>query len=1187
MYLKRVEMQGFKSFTTKTIVDFEPGISCIVGPNGSGKSNIADALRWVLGEQSARNLRGGKLEDVIFSGSKKRRPLGMAEVTVVLDNSDGYLPLDFTEISVTRRAQRNGAGEFLINDQPCRLKDIRDLFVDTGIGVHGLSLIDQGRIAELIAARPEERRALVEEAAGIIKYRDRKREAVRKLGETENHLLRIGDIVNELSARIEPLSAAAHKAQTFLTLQAEADQTEIGISVRVLSEAGDRIAALDTSIAELEQRLLDIESERLLAAASASELQQQIAAIDEQVTGASQDYYRLQAEREKAEGERNLAQAEEQNLRATIERLTRELQAVEQSIESERQAAQSAAQQGEQLTAEIAALTERIISGEGGHSERVEAATLLDEQLNSCREQAFAAASAVAETANQLGFKQTLIDKGQAAVQRIEDELAALNEEGAQSERRARQLQDETAQAKQRSAELSSRFNEQQQQMLRLNQAVQDAAAVEAELRFEQHSQQTRINMIEEMTASYEGFFPGVRGLMAAKAKGEAPAGVIDAVAGLLRVPEQYTAAVEAYLGANIQNIVCESAEAAKKAVDFLKRRQLGRATFLPLDILKVRAAHDFSAVAGLNGVYGRASELVSCDEHIRPACDFLLNNVLIVDNMDTALAAAKALKYQCSVVTIDGDMVNPGASIAGGSRSAKGGELLSKRNQLAAAKAALQELGQRLRAAEGELTAARGALAEHTAAAEQLREQLSQVSAALAGHSAAGQRLAAEDEARSRRIEALRAERRQAADELELLNEQVNELQQQQQHYQQQQNRLTEQLQAIEQQREQAQSLADSVREDMTQQRVELAALQEKAQGLKEAGQKTAAAIDTLGWEAESKAADLAEAERQAADKAAAIEQRETALLELARSLMEAEEALNSRRHGLIAETDRLQALQKQEKDSYAAAEKAAGELHQLQLRRTRWQADWENEEAKLRDKYQLSFEQARLTAGDVGSRSGLAQRLNQLRREIAALGNINIDAIEEYRDVQERYTFLTAQTEDLLKAKQQLESVITEMDGVMLSRFRDMFYQLSDAFNGSFTRLFGGGEAALFLSDPDDLLETGVELSVNLPGKKVANYNLLSGGEKALIGIALMFAMLTVRPTPFCIMDEVDAALDEANIDRFTAYLSDKSTYSQFVMISHRQSTMEAAQTLWGVTMEEEGVSKVISVRLSELDH
>lgn len=1185
MYLKSIELQGFKSFPTKTKIAFEEGISCIVGPNGSGKSNISDALRWVLGEQSARSLRGNKQEDVIFGGSKKRKPLGMAEVTLTLDNSDALINRPFTEIAVTRRTMRGGGSEYLINNQLCRLKDITELFLDTGVGVDGVSLISQGRINEWMSARPEERRVLVEEAAGIVKYRNRKLEAVRKLAETERHLERVGDIIGELSGRIEPLRLQKEQAEQYLRLREEADACAITLAVRTLTEFTDKLTEQNQKIEQVGADLLVADTQRLSLSAEREQWKLMVSQIDEEVGRLAQDYYALQGRKEKAESQRAVVAGNIANQQANQARFQEELTALETEEAAKQQEAQQLAAHAQETEAEVKELAQVIAAGEGGAQSRREAVAYLEDALDQAKNAAFEQANQLAQKRNALHYQQQLWEKNSASAQRLQEQDQQLTEVLTEAARQQQDLAAQKQALQQQAAAARENLAAQQQAVKEQNEAVGELAAAETEARYRAHALQVRLNMLEEMRKSYEGFFPGVRALLTAKAKGEAKLnGIVDVAANLLDVPERYQQAVETYLGASLQNIVSRTQEAARTAIAYLKEKDLGRATFLPLDTLKVRQKADISAVRGLKGFCGLASELVQCAKEILPARDFLLNQVVIVEDMEAAVAAAKALAYRHSVVTLDGDMVNPGGSLSGGSRNKKSGDLLGKRRQLEEAQTEHDRLSKQLAEQEQALAAARAQLQELNLLAEEQGQELQRLSNRQYALENEAETLTAQQKTLERQQQALLQEIGELRDEAIVIEEEQAQILEELGAAELAEKELSAQVAQLSEQLTGKQAELSTEREDMTRQRVELAAREQKLVGQQKSLERIRAEIESLHWDQEAKAADLAEAEKELTAQKAALELAEQEQTDLTEQLLAAEEQLNSKRHGHSAETARLSELEKAEKEAGSRAEQLREQLHQLEVRKARMESDCQNEQNKLEEQFSLTLAEARLKPQLEGSRTALVTRLNQLKREMHTLGTVNLAAIEEYAEVDERYRFLIEQRTDLLAARAQLDQVIAEMDRIMSSRFKNAYLRLSEEFGIAFRRLFAGGAAELILTEPDNILETGVEISVSPPGKKIANYNLLSGGEKALVGIALMFAVLAVRPSPFCVMDEVDAALDEANIDRFTDYVRELAQHGQFVLISHRQGTMEAADTLWGVTMEEEGVSKLISVRLNQ---
>ena len=1155
MHLKSIEMLGFKSFPGKTKISFETGIPCIVGPNGAGKSNISDALRWVLGEQSARSLRGGKQEDVIFGGSKKRKALGMAEVTLTLDNSDGRLNKPFTEIAVTRRTFRGGGGEFFINDQACRLKDIHDLFVDTGVGVEGVSLISQGRVNELIAAKPEERRAVVEEAAGIVKYRNRKREAMRKLDETERDLDRVGDIIGELNGRIQPLRFQAEQAELYLIKREEADKCAITLAVRLLSEFEDKLKHQVYLIEQSGGDLLQADTRRLELATQREEWRAEQARLDEAAGELARRFYGLQGESEREEAARAVTEGQIEHTKANAARLVSELgelAAAEKARRDEARALTLHVQATEQEVEELVALVNK---GQGGEEERRAALAYVEQEVTKTREQAFDAANSLAQGRNQLHYQQQLEEKNRAAAARLTEQRQELTENLAQAMSRAAEITRLKQELQHRTEQSRGELAKQQQHITEHNKTVGELAAAETELRYRAHALTVRVNMMEDMRKNYEGFYPGVRALLTAKNKGETVlSGLIDVAANLLTAPPQYQTAVETYLGASLQNIVSRSQQAARQAIAYLKEKDLGRATFLPLDALKVRSRADIHSVSGIKGVYGLASELVSCKPEVQPAVDFLLNQLLVVEDMATAVKAAKELAYRLSVVTLEGDLVNPGGSLSGGSRAKKSGDLLGKGRELTEARLQQEQLKRELSRKEQELQAARDKLSGLTAHIEDISVGLQELTNQQYALTHEEESLSKENQALARQLAALDQELASLSDEAVLIEEEQRELTEQLSGAEEAERELTARLSELTEQLTAQNDEWEGEREGTNRQRVELAAREQKLVGQRKSLERIETEIDNIHWDQEAKAADLAQCEQEAGQAQAALEGLQTRLVDLREALINAGQEMEQARHGLTAEAARVSELEKEEKELAARCEELREQLHQQELKKARMEADCENERAKLSEQFNMTLEEAAACPQTEGSRTALLTRLQQLKKELAALEPVNIAAIEEYREVTERHQFLTTQRADLLQARGQLDTVIAEMDKIMSSRFRQAFHQLSEEFDISFRRLFGGGQAALVLTEPEEILTTGVDISVTLPGKKIINYNLLSGGEKVLIGIALMFAVMAVRPSPFILMDEVDAALDEANIDRFTAYLRELAQRAQCVMISHR---------------------------------
>lgn len=1186
MYIKSIDLVGFKSFIDKTQLRLEPGISCVVGPNGSGKSNVADAVRWVVGEQNPRSLRGQKMEDVIFSGSGKRKAIGMAEVTLTIDNSTGELPLEFNEVTVTRRAYRSGEGEYLINGKTCRLKDIYNLFVDSGITSDSFAMVGQGRIHEIVSMKPEERRCLIEEAAGIIRYRNRKREAMRKLDNTQRNLERVGDIIGELAQRIGPLEEQAQKARSCQEMTETADELEIGLITQVLGECREKLAAVQSEHHALEKEAAQKEGELAAAEAKGEELRLESTGLTEAVNQKQQTLFELSTAKEKQEARMGVAQAQEKAAAENKSRLEEEMAALTSKdggfvdLVAEKEAAQ------EIVTDKLAIAATDLQELEKQLTEEKNQVTDLAQQVEMAKEEAFDLASQMAQMKNEILYQDQQIATARQSLLKIETEFAAMGEvqEKAVAERNRleKALQETEAQSSKTKAELAKLLQNGETR----DKAKRQWAEQEVSLRYALNSQQSRLQMLQELAEKYEGYYPGVRALLLAAKKTNPPvSGICGVMAELLTVQSGCEVALDAALAGSLQNIVVKTEKEARLAIEYLKNNKSGRVTLLPLDAIKPRENPNIKKVLSMAGVVGRGIDLVQCRPEIQPAAAFLLNQLLVVENLQVASKAARELQYQCKIVTLDGDMVNPGGAMTGGSREKRSGDLLSRKEEIQKLRQQVADLSQQAQKAKKEL--ANLEQAEETAKAMQsrLRDSLQELEMSKLVLVKDLQHLDQTSGNEERQRQSLLWEKEKQEKEIASLSKRQKDLQEQLAHWQETDAQLTQNISQVQKVYETAATQLEATRLKEADAKVAYARLQEEARNL-------AGEIQRLKGEKTGLFQEIAEKERQLAHFTteqsrcqADYNEAKASLQALEWQSHEQQKDLATSRHQLQLLEENVQKQEKWAKDLRKQVEEAKEGLHLQEVKQAKLETEWENETAKLQENFQLTYEEAALRAPQEISRREATGRLRELRRNIAALGPVNMGAIAEYAEVKERYEFLTAQREDLLAARKSLDKVIREMDSIMNRRFQETFYRVSEEFNKVFNRLFGGGKASLSLTDPENLLETGVELLVEPPGKKLTNYNLLSGGEKALIGISLMFGIFQVRPSPLCVLDEVDAALDEANVDRFGEYLQELSRHTQFLLISHRQGTMEAAQALWGVTMEEEGISKVVSVKLSDL--
>ena len=1188
MYLKRLEIFGFKSFAEKTELEFTPGITAVVGPNGSGKSNVSDAIRWVLGEQSARALRGGSMADVIFAGSDGKRAMGFAEVSLVLDNSDGALPIDFTEVMITRRVDRSGEGEYFINQVPCRLKDVQDLFLDTGIGKENYSIIGQGRIDEILSSKPEDRRALFEEAAGISRYKARKREAQRRLQETEQNLVRITDIIGELTANMDALAQQAEKATLYQELDRELTRLDVGLLAHQLKGVIARLERQQEENAALAQKAAEIER-RMQAADEALEVARQlVTALDEELGVLAVRPTEAAGREERAEGQLALARQHREAAEADQARIARELEGLaarlaEVKAELDRLAEQEAAvrQDGARLAEEVAAL-ERACQ----ESERASQAT--QAEVEGRKDRIVAILQLEAEKRNGAQAADRTAQEAERRLARLQEERRQAEADAARTGDRSAALAEEVAQLERLRAESQAELAGLAAERNAADRRLQALQAREAGLREQIQAAASRLGAIEELISGFEGYQRGPRTVLMGREKGAPWArDVLGAVAEVIRTEPRYEKAIEVALGGAIQNLITATDEGAKAAIEHLKRTGGGRATFLPLNTIRPQSyrPEEEREFRGAPGIVGVALDLVRFEERFRPAIAALLGRTLVAESLDAALALGRRTGQRFRVVTLDGELLAAGGAITGGATGGKGSGLLSRERerdelkaQLDGLRAELQSVRQeyeaeqarrsglvqriqegegRLRQLETRLTQAegeQGRLADEARRWQQLLDTHAQEAAAIEAEIAAARESAA----------ALRGELERLAAERADLEAEVR--------------RLTAEA------GQRGEELAGR-RRMLTGAQVRLAELQEQLRGLE--AQRRRAEGERAALEAE-----CAGREQERAQLAARLEE---IAAELAAAQAEAEEAARCRAE-LVAERDAVQARKLAAQEQVNARERELRQLRRAQAEVQNRRQQGEVEEARLAmeqeglvsrlaEQYELSAAAALERALPDAETEFARARIADLREQIRALGPVNLQAIEDYRAARERLEFLQSQEADLTEAKASLYRAIAELDRRIKTHFYQSFQEIRRAFQQVFTELFEGGKADLQLVDESDLLETGIEIIAQPPGKKAQPLSLLSGGERAMTAIALLFALLRVRPTPFVVLDEVEAALDEANVERFGRYLKNASKESQFICITHQRGTMEVADALYGVTMEGTGVSRVVSVRLVDI--
>ena len=1184
MRLKSFTTYGFKSFADKTELTFDKGITAVVGPNGSGKSNISDAIRWALGEQSAKYLRGSKMEDVIFSGSGKRRPLGVAEVNLEFDNSDHTLPLDFDTVNITRRLYRSGDSDYAINKKNCRLKDIIDLLADTGLGKGSMAIIGQNKIDEILNSRPEDRRGLFEEAAGIAKYRLRKKDALRRLDDTGANLTRINDIRTEVEAQVEPLAKAAEKTTKFNALSEELKLCQLSILLRKL----DNMESLKASLEARKATAADFFSHQ---AAVLSSREAEAVQVQRELDQLAEGYSRLQediAAREKAleklRGQQGvLSERGEQSQRAVAR--------LEQSNAKLSEQAAGLEAQMQELAAEFDAVDKERAKADLAvnklQAERdLQARALADAQSKSSNAQNefFTGMQELLKLRNELrsleqaqelrmrkrdALKKS-IDEAEAAVERSQGHYNKLLEAQAGNGHQ----QELVAKA---AAELTAQLDE-------LRKALHEAASEQQQVQRQLTNAETKAQTLRRMQDSYEGFGIGIKTVLKAQASWRKD--LIGVVAELIKVEDKYVAAMETALSEGAQNIVARTAQGAKQAIAFLKQSGTGRATFLPLDTVQRRfPSKEEAAAATLPGVCGFAVDLLQYAPEAENAIRFLLGRVLIAENMDAALAAAKATRYRLRVVTLDGDVVNAGGSMTGGARRQREG-YLSREREIKQALQLCDGLHQEVLHWQEQLEEQEREAKELTRKQSEAKEQLAQLRLKGSEIRLHLEQLEATKKRENDNLLLLLDDRKQVTDEYMANRDKVKDLRATVSEREGLDAEAREQLEGMKRQIAQLGSAVTALENQLQDARVALETSAAKAELNSQRMQQLDA--DTLRVRKEisanqEEADKLEQTIAECQERQQELQRQGEAELAELKKIVSGKDEFTEQRGTLLNKQSQLEqavsAARKDTADSEAA-------LRQAELELARQESDYQHVVEQLKQDYQLDENEARLV--DISQVAqldlkALQRRASKLSLAITELGPINAAAIEEYKAVKERSEFLRKQYEDLSAAKDNLEAVITEINSGMTKRFKEAFAQINIYFAQCYVKLFGGGTAVLKLTEPDNILDSGIDIQVQPPGKKLQSLYLMSGGERALTVIALLFALLSYQPAPFCILDEIDAPLDDANIQRFANFLREYAAKTQFIMITHRKGTMEAADIMYGVTMEESGVSKLLSVKIN----
>ncbi len=1183
MYLKRLELQGFKSFADKTVLEFGQGVTTVVGPNGSGKSNISDAIRWVMGEMSAKSLRGSNMQDVIFAGTQTRKQVNYAEVNLVLDNSDNMFPIEYDEVVVTRKVYRSGESCYQINHVDCRLKDIHELFMDTGLGRDGYSMIGQGNVAQILSTKADDRRAFFEEAAGVSKYKHRKDEAMRKLSSVDENLVRIDDITAELERQLGPLENQSKKARKYLVLYEEYKELDVSMclinlkkNAELLKKAAELYKSVSDEMQELKSKESEIESQR-------NDLYLKSSKKDEEQSQKNNELIENESRLMTVSNDISIAENDIKNNETLSQRIDNEIKEIQEKSVVLSARIDDILSSIDTYEADKKSLMNDFETIQQSNSE-------LYESLTSCRNLIDEMKSELISKMNDLSTEKAKIsgieNRRLSILERRDALESEIKNHGAGVENirtQITQTQKLIDEKNQKAESMRVRVKNQTDKIESLRTQFDDVQKNLSEKQVLLNSKISQRRILEGMENEYEGFSKSVKAVMTAPELKKAA--IFGTVSGLISVDAKYVTAVEIALGGAMQNIVVESEDDAQKAISYLKDTKGGRATFLPLSSVSARELENINEISKFDGYIGLASDLIKYDKKYDSIMKSLLGRVVVADTFDNAVTIAKKFKYKFKIVTLDGEFLNTGGSISGGSVNKSSGflsravKIKELADEISGLTTEVKELSARNEQLESELTQSRSQLDTY---APLLREYENDI--LLAKNNLEHLNNSLSDSGNSQKslteeLQKIEKEISSSADEvaiqinavrnveraIEDLNSTISEKQEEYDKISAHKDLKTQELmdetlrlRTLEQDIENKKGAVEGLRQNIEENKKLILTKCEDKQQLAKANEELLLRIENKNKEIE----EIKALSKLIKDEIENIEKEKQNIVDGLKDITNDNKDL----------TDRLINLQQ--------------ELSRAEAKQNKYEEDSDAIISRLWDEYELTQTTAEEISIIVENPEETRKRVIELKNKIKALGSVNLDSIEEYTTTKERFDFLTEQKSDLEKSKDNLNKVISSMQELMEEHFQKQFAEINKAFSRVFNELFGGGRGRLYLSDPEDIMESGIEIEVQLPGKGLQNLNLYSGGEKSFIAIALLFAILEVKPTPFCFLDEIDAALDDVNVSRFATYLKNYLNATQFIVITHRRGTMESANVMYGVTMQEKGVSKLLSLQIDEVE-
>lgn len=1180
MYLKRLELQGFKSFADKTILEFMPGITTVIGPNGSGKSNISDAIRWVLGEQSIKSLRGAKSEDIIFAGTQNRKSLGFAEASLVFDNNDGKLPIEYAEVTVTRRIYRTGETGYFINKTPCRLKDILELFMDTGIGKDGYSIIGQGKIDEILSNKSEDRRHIFEEAAGIVKYRSRKEDSEKKLERAKLNLLRINDILAEIENNIEPLKIQSEKAKKFLSLREELKGIEVGLflyNIDLYKERLEKITAdeeIMNSTYESEERsqrlkneeknnlkleinnlIEEIEKMQNIGFESTNQIEKinsNINVSEERINNIKENNIRYETEINELNEKINELKEEEkqkiakkENLYNNKEKFEKELQEKEEELSK--------------LTTKLSSKQLEIENKKRIIEENTDNKYEMQNEINTQDVKVDSIIKNVKSKTEELDLTISELDQSRLKKSEIEQNFLDI-------ENKRNKIKNDLSEIENKKIEADNKIKTFE---LQINQLGQEIRIKESRLKF-----------LEETEREKEGYTKSVKSLLkSTETNVELKKGLHDVVANLINVKKEYEVAIEMALGASLQNVVTETEQDAKSLIEYLRKNNLGRVTFLPISAVngkKLEKAH-----LNIKGVIGIASDLVEYNNKYDGIFKNLLGRTVIVEDMEAGIAVAKKNSYSFRIVTLKGDIINSSGAMTGGSIQTKTVNILGRSREIEALKEELKGLNIKIKNKEEEKE-------KYIESIEDLLETIQSLETNL-------QEIDIEYATQKQKVELIVENVDKLVNRMDKTKQEIENLNKQKTEISEHKTQLIENLENLEEEirklnleveefvkvNKDDQTYIDNLNMDITNLKISVSSFEESEMSIDEITERIKIDIKNNTLSLEAKKEQIEKNKQEEESLKAKIEELQNDIVKIKENVKNSGSKIEELKDSKNEKNKYLEKIEKEIEEQFTRLQDIKEQLVKIDIKKNKTSQDLEDVVNKLWEEYELTPNNAEGFAKTT-DQAKTQKEVNYLRTQIRDLGSINIDSIKEYQTLKERYDFMCEQRLDLENSMSKLKNVISEMINIMKTQFKDKFKLINKNFNEVFTELFGGGKAELILEDEEDVLNCGIDIRVQPPGKKLQNMTLLSGGEKAFTAIAILFAILKINPAPFCVLDEIEAALDDVNVNRYAEYLKKFAQYTQFLVITHRKGTMEAADTVYGITMEENGISKLLSMKL-----